>query len=114
MKSLKNNSTNMDIGKLISRLWKHEWRLLWFTLVVDNFGVKYVGKEHACHLQPIIESYYPLSINWTGDRCIRITLDGDYVNKKVHLLMPGYSVLNTHNKVTTNWMGMRYLGKHIH
>ncbi len=31
-------------------LWKHERRPISFTLVVDNFGVKYVGKEHVDHL----------------------------------------------------------------
>ncbi len=31
-------------------LWKHETRPISFTLVVDNFGVKYVGKEHVEHL----------------------------------------------------------------
>ena len=28
-------------------LYKHIWRPIAFTLVGDNFGVKYVGKEHA-------------------------------------------------------------------
>jgi hypothetical protein len=31
-------------------LWKHETRPISFTLVVNNFGVKYVGKEHVDHL----------------------------------------------------------------
>jgi hypothetical protein len=31
-------------------LWKHETRLISFTLVVDNFGVKYVRREHVDHL----------------------------------------------------------------
>ena len=31
-------------------LWKHVTRPISFTLVVDNFGVKYVGREHAEHL----------------------------------------------------------------
>jgi hypothetical protein len=31
-------------------LWQHEWRPITFTLVVDDFRVKYVGKEHADHL----------------------------------------------------------------
>ena len=30
-------------SKLVPGLWKHEWRPVQFTLVVDNFGVKYVG-----------------------------------------------------------------------
>ena len=28
-------------------LWKHDTRPICFSLVVDNFGVKYVGEEHA-------------------------------------------------------------------
>jgi hypothetical protein len=31
-------------------LWKHKTRPILFTLVVDNFGVKYVGKELVEHL----------------------------------------------------------------
>ena len=28
--------------KLVPGLWKHDWRPIQFTLVVDDFGVKYV------------------------------------------------------------------------
>ena len=31
-------------------VWTHEWCPIAFSLVVDDFGVKYVGKEHADHL----------------------------------------------------------------
>jgi hypothetical protein len=34
----------------IPGLWRHGWRPITFTLVVDDFGVKYVGKERADHL----------------------------------------------------------------
>ncbi len=30
--------------------WKHDTRPISFSLVVDDFGVKYVGKENAQHL----------------------------------------------------------------
>jgi hypothetical protein len=76
--------------KLVPGLWKHKWRPIWFTLVVNDFGVKYVGKEHALHLKSVLESYYPLSTDWTGNRYIGIHLDWDYNNRKVHLSMPGY------------------------
>ena len=32
-------------------LWKHTSRPIQFALVVDDFGVQYVGKEHAQHLR---------------------------------------------------------------
>ena len=31
-------------------LWKHKHRPIQFSLTVDNFGVKYVGKEHMDYL----------------------------------------------------------------
>eukprot|EP00804_Cyclotella_cryptica_P011511 CCRYP_017065-RA/>CCRYP_017065-RA protein AED:0.33 eAED:0.33 QI:0/0/0/1/0/0/3/0/481 len=77
-------------SKLIPGLWKHKWRPIWFTLVVDDFGVKYVGKEHALHLKSVLESYHPLSTDWTGNHYIGMRLDWDYHNRKVHLSMPGY------------------------
>jgi hypothetical protein len=84
------NTHGYHQSKLVPGLWKHKWRPIWFTLVVDDFGVKYVGKEHALHLKSVLESYYPLSTDWTGDRYIGIQLDWDYNNRKVHLSMPGY------------------------
>ena len=32
-------------------LWKHNIQPINFTLVVDDFGVKYSGKEHTLHLK---------------------------------------------------------------
>ena len=31
-------------------LWRHIYHPLQFTLVVDDFGIKYVEKEHTLHL----------------------------------------------------------------
>ena len=31
-------------------LWFHEWQPITLALVTDDFGVKYVGKEHVNHL----------------------------------------------------------------
>ena len=42
-------------------LFKHITRPVAFSLVVDNFGVKYVGKEHAEHLVRALRKHYPLS-----------------------------------------------------
>ena len=77
-------------SKLIPGLWMHKWQPIWFTLEVDSFGIKYISNEHALHLKTALKSYYPLSMDWTGDHYIGIQLDWDYENKKVHLSMPGY------------------------
>ena len=31
-------------------LWRHKCRPILFSLAVDDFGIKYAGKEHADHL----------------------------------------------------------------
>ena len=39
-------------------LWCHTWRPLSFRLVVDDFSVKYIGKEHADHLIQCLRNHY--------------------------------------------------------
>ena len=41
-------------SKACPGLWKHVWRPITFSLIVDDFGVKYIGKEHADHLIQIL------------------------------------------------------------
>jgi hypothetical protein len=36
-------------------MWKHDTHPISFSLVVDDFGVKYVGREHAEHLMECIK-----------------------------------------------------------
>jgi hypothetical protein len=38
----------------IPGLWLHKTRPIYFTLVVEDFAVKYVGKQHAEHLRNAI------------------------------------------------------------
>jgi len=77
-------------SKYVPGLWKHDTRPIQFTLVVDDFGVKYVGEEHAQHLKSVLEEHYKVTTDWTGTRYIGITLDWDYDKRQVHLSMPGY------------------------
>ena len=71
-------------------LWKHEWRPISFTLVVDNFGVKYVGKEHVEHLIRCITEKYEVTKDWTGDIYCGITLKWNYEERRLDISMPGY------------------------
>jgi hypothetical protein len=71
-------------------LWRHEIRVISFTLVVDDFGVKYVKKEDVDHLIASIKSTYSLTEHWTDDMYCGITLDWDYENRHVYISMPGY------------------------
>jgi hypothetical protein len=47
-------------------LWLHRTRPLSFTLVVDHFTVKYVGKQHAEHLRNALLQTYELNTDWTA------------------------------------------------
>ena len=71
-------------------LWQHKWRPVMFSLVVDNFGIKYVGKRHADHLIACIEQHYTFLKDWEGKLYCSITLDWDYKNGTVDLSMSGY------------------------
>ena len=77
-------------------LWKHHTRPIWFSLVVDDFGVKYIGKENALHLQHALQQLYTISTDWEGTLYCGITLKWDYVNGIVELSMPGYIIAALH------------------
>ena len=59
-------------------------------LVVDNFGVKYKGIEHAHHLYAALRENYKVTTDWAGKLFVGITLDWDYKNRTVTMSMPGY------------------------
>jgi hypothetical protein len=70
--------------------WKHDWRPISFALCVDDFGVKYVGIEHAKHLLQTLNKHYTTSHDWKGERYLGLTIAWDYPHRHVHLSMPGY------------------------
>ena len=49
-----------------SGIWIHKWRPIHFVLLVDNFGIKYVGKQHALHLLKTLEQNYEITTNLEG------------------------------------------------
>jgi hypothetical protein len=71
-------------------LFTHDTRPITFALVVDDFGVKYVGREHAEHLGAALRDLYRITEDWTGELYLGITLKWDYAAKTVDLSMPGY------------------------
>jgi hypothetical protein len=77
-------------SKTTPGLWKHDTRPISFTLVVDDFGVKYVGEENAQHLLDAVRQYNKCSCDWVGERFCGLTIKWDYDGRKVHLAMPGY------------------------
>ena len=75
----------------IPGLFKHKTRPIAFCLVVDDFGVKYVGEEHANHLiDTLKQAGYQITTDWEGTQFCGIRLTWDYENRTVDLDMPGY------------------------
>jgi hypothetical protein len=77
-------------SKINPGFWMHSWRPICFRLCVDDFGVKYVGTSHADHLIKTLMEHYEIFSDWAGKHYIGLTLQWDYYNRLVHLLMPGY------------------------
>ena len=63
---------------------------MWFTLVVDDFGIKYIGQENAQHLIDALKDFYEVEIYWKGRFYCGISLDWHYNAKYVNILMPNY------------------------
>jgi hypothetical protein len=80
-----NNQTKFTPG-----LGCHVTHTIQLTVVVDDFGVQYVGQEHAQHLIDALEKKYTVSKDWTGGLYCGITLKLDYENKHVDLSMSCY------------------------
>ena len=74
----------------IPGLWTHKWRPIQFTLVVDNFGVIYVGQEHTDHLLQTLNRHCHVSTDWEGRKYCGLILDWDYRGEEVYITMPCY------------------------
>ena len=72
-------------------LWKHQTRPISFTLVVDDFGIKYTNKDDIDRLFKAIKDKYLLKIDWVGSKYIGINLEWDYDKQEVTLSIKGYT-----------------------
>jgi hypothetical protein len=77
-------------SKRVPGLFTHETRPVTFSLVVDDFGIKYVGKENAEHLLNCLRSQYTITTDWTGSLYCGLTLKWDYTKRIVDMSLPGY------------------------
>ena len=71
-------------------LFKHKTRKTIFSLVVDDFGVKYSTLDDAHHLINSLQQHYPITIDWTGKIFLGIHLNWKYHLNEVDLSLPGY------------------------
>ena len=72
-------------------LWRHRTLPIKFTLVVDDFGIEYVGKDDAENLLNAIKENYEVSVDWEERIYCGITLTWNYEGKQyVDTAMPTY------------------------
>ena len=63
---------------LTLRIWRHTWRPIIFCLLVDEFGIEYVGKQHALQLKQALTEHYKITNNWKGYLYSGINLEWNY------------------------------------
>jgi hypothetical protein len=71
-------------------LFTHETNNVVFTLVVDDFGVKYTSRASAQHLIDALASLYNITTDWTGTTYLGLTIAWDYKKRICDISMPNY------------------------
>ncbi len=62
-------------------LWKHKWRQIQFCLIVNDFGVEYVGIKHFNHLLAVLLWYHQVQTNMAGDKIAGLNVQWDFPSK---------------------------------
>ena len=71
-------------------LWTHDSADTVFSLVVDDFAIKYTSLARANHLLSALRTKYEISVDWAASLYIGISLHWDYKACTVDLSMPDY------------------------
>ena len=77
-------------------LWSHATHNISFSLGVDDFGMKYVGKNNANHLIAALRELYTVSTNWKGILFCGLTLNWNCNAGWVDVSMMGYVAAALH------------------
>ena len=70
-------------------LWVHKTNGITFTLVVDDFGIKYKG-DNIQHLINALRDKYTITIDMSGSLFCGVSLEWRYKIGEVRCSMPGY------------------------
>jgi hypothetical protein len=71
-------------------IWLHKIRPIAFSLIVDDFAVKYVVKHHVNHLRYALLQSYELTTDWEGKLYSGMSLKWDYKKRTRDIPMTGY------------------------
>ena len=77
-----NDKVELRLAKFISPItpgmWRHRTPPLKFSLVLDDFGVKYELQEDSTHLLDTLTTIYKISEEWDGNLFCGINWKWDY------------------------------------
>ena len=73
-----------------TEMWRHVWRPITFTLVVDDFGIKFEGDIHANHLVKTLIKRYNVTTDWKGGLFVVIKLKWDYKKLTLYIRIPTF------------------------
>ena len=76
--------------KFVPCLYSHDTRPINFTLVVDDFGIKYHNRDDVEHLLGALRELFEITVDWNGSKYLGITLRFDSSARTVSLSMPDY------------------------
>ena len=74
------NSAGYHEATTTPGLWRHKWRPIQFCLLVDDFGIEYVGEKHALHLKSTLQEHYDITEDWEGKKFAGIDLEWNYAS----------------------------------
>ena len=71
--------------------WKHIWKPISWTLIVDDLGFNYMNKQHVDELLKIMSQWYIMKMDWKGTSFGGINLKWNYEGERwVEISLPGY------------------------
>ena len=75
---------------LTAGLWRHKSRPIVFSLVVDDFGIKFVNQCDVDHLLSALRQHYECKVDGDGSQYCGLHLTWDYTARTCDVSLPGY------------------------
>ncbi len=71
-------------------VWRYKWRPIQFCLIINHFGIKYVGVEHFNYLLKVLKKFHSVQFNMAGDNFASINIEWDYTVRCCCMSIRGY------------------------
>ena len=94
----------VSASKITPGLWTHQSRPISFSLVVDDFGIKYTNVADAHYLLNAFQTKYKITTDWSGSKYYGLSLNWNYNKHEVTISLPNYIpiILKSMNFIPTS------------